>query len=171
MASKPVKLQRPDSGHRVQSLLRRTWPLDFIEFSIGTSIHMPKSVKACTSKYLIAYFVWQSFNLKVRSNRSSGHRNHERLLSAAHPSSLVMGLGLQIVWLLARYPGGVHRMDRNARSVSRAAPVRGVCSCAVFRSPEVLLLIYRSHRQRDRERIMALARNHHFNDGARVCVC
>jgi hypothetical protein len=33
MASKPVKLQRPGKGHRVQSLRERTWPPTLIKFS------------------------------------------------------------------------------------------------------------------------------------------
>jgi hypothetical protein len=40
MASKSVKLQRPDSGHRVQSLLKRTWPPAScqLQYRIGQSI-------------------------------------------------------------------------------------------------------------------------------------
>ena len=44
MASKPVKLQRPDSGHRVQSLLEiRTWPRALMETTAAIVTAQPRN--------------------------------------------------------------------------------------------------------------------------------
>jgi len=49
MASKPVKLQRPDSGHRVQSLLEiRTWPRALMETTAAIVTAQPRNENPVT---------------------------------------------------------------------------------------------------------------------------
>ena len=146
MASKPVKLQRPDSGHRVQSLLKmmfRTWPPASCHSHDKKKQSATKSVKVCMPMALIAEVA------KSDTYQSSNHRSpldcSWRFFSSAHPiarddfgvtTCLASGAG---------DPGRVHCLDSYARrSLSRAASIlpERMRASAFFRPAQILLPVY-----------------------------
>ena len=135
-ASKPVKLQRPGPGRRVQSLPERTWP--------------PASCQRETSALIRAARIRENvycsgfYSAIAPSNIQEQVRPTTALIDASNNSHDDVRLASRVA-ARARRPGCLYRLDRNSRrSLSRAASILSErkYTGAIFRPPEILLSIH-----------------------------
>src|ERR1700736_5821011 len=101
MASKSVKLQSPNEGHRVQSLQThsRTWPPTSYEHQNREKKDIAESVKACTTQVSIVY---EAPHLAPGGGgrKTGGPSAPRSTIAPEHASNFdIMALGLQVAWL------------------------------------------------------------------------